>query len=509
MDPRFDKINELFINYSLGNFDLKGTLSPRLDEVDAFISSVNMLGEELKASTISKNYFNDIFHSIPDMLFMLDDKGNITNINHAVAEKLLYTSAEMKGYNIDHLLASGKSPLFASARELLTRGQPLADYETDFRTSANRIIPVYCTITLVYTSKDKNPDYLLVAKDLTRIREYQVSLLHSEEKYKRLFQESSDAVVVFNQQRNLIDFNKAFLSLFNYLPEDAVGMFFYDLYSNRAEMTHFEKLLCEKGSVIDFKTKLSDSNGNLIDCQISVAMVNNNNREMIGFQGIIKDIRKQKETEQLLVRTMVDTQEAERKRFAKDIHDGLGQQLSAIKFYLGALKKANSFSWEKIETILEKTNEALHSVINEVRNICFNLMPRTLEEHGLAHAINELCSKLEFMGIMQFEIDIEYLHPVDKSLEIAIFRLVQEFINNTMKHAQASQITVVIKQNNTVLHVILKDNGVGFNADNMTTFNGMGLRNVRSRVESYNGEVRFESAPGNGTLYKIDIPIPA
>ena len=68
-DPRFEKINELFINYSLGDFDYKIDLSPKLDEIDAFISNINMLGEELKATTISKNYFNNIFNSVSDIIF--------------------------------------------------------------------------------------------------------------------------------------------------------------------------------------------------------------------------------------------------------------------------------------------------------------------------------------------------------------------------------------------------------------------------------------------------------
>src|SRR4030095_544348 len=104
MDSRFKKLNKQLSEYSLGKFDKKLRLSPRLDEVDAFIAGVNMLGEELKDKTISRDYFNNIFNSVSDMVFVLDKQGRIENINTSVTNHLEYDLQVLKGKSIAWLL---------------------------------------------------------------------------------------------------------------------------------------------------------------------------------------------------------------------------------------------------------------------------------------------------------------------------------------------------------------------------------------------------------------------
>jgi PAS domain-containing protein len=107
-DPRYDKISELFVNYSNGNFDYRVDISERMDEIDAFISSINMLGEELKDITISREFFNNVFNSVSDLIFVLDIEGNITLANKAVKFKIGFEEDELTGVNIDILFANGR-----------------------------------------------------------------------------------------------------------------------------------------------------------------------------------------------------------------------------------------------------------------------------------------------------------------------------------------------------------------------------------------------------------------
>lgn len=384
MDPRFKEINELFINYSLGNFDYKVELSPQLDEIDAFISNINMLGEELKATTISKNYFNNIFNSVSDIIFIMEENGEIRDLNKAGVALLKYPSVKPNGINL-----------------------------------------------------------------------------------LQLFQNSDERVSFHNQLK------KGF-------------------------------------PVINMRARLKDTNGKAIECMISAnKMEGNPLSENSEYQGIIKDVTKEKEMENLVIRTIVDTQEAERERFAKDLHDSLGQQLSAINFFIEALKKTNGGSSnKKQEEILLKSGEAINNAVTELRNICFNLMPRTLENFGLTYAITELCKKIESGGILTFEICIDRRFPsLQKPLEIALFRIVQEFINNSIKHAQAKKISIVMDVRDNNVTINLKDDGRGFNKNDLSKFEGMGLKNVKSRIGSYNGEVTIDSTISKGTSYHINIPV--
>ncbi len=382
MDPRFLKINELFINYSQGNFDYRVDLSPELDDIDAFISNINMLGEELKATTISKNYFNNIFNSVSDIIFIMEKNGKMRDINSA-------------GY-----------------------------------------------------------------------------------------------------------------ALFGYCPAKPDEMNMFDLFQNKDGLTVFQKQLLQSHSVVNMRTKLKDKNGKAIECMISANKMEDKGVGIVGYQGIIKDMTKEKETENLVIRTIVDTQEQERERFARDLHDSLGQQLSGIKFFLATLKKMDLSSGKKHDELLSKSEAAINNAAVDLRSICFNLMPRALENFGLSHAITELCRKMEAEGSLSFIISIsKNFPPLNKPLEIAIFRIVQEFINNSIKHGKASEVKITMKSSSEILNITLQDNGVGFDSTSLNKFEGMGLKNVRSRVGSYNGDVKIESVVNRGTRYYLKIPL--
>jgi len=134
-------------------------------------------------------------------------------------------------------------------------------------------------------------------------------------------------------------------------------------------------------------------------------------------------------------------------------------------------------------------------------------MPVTLEEFGLLAAVKELCNKTRYGNKMVFEI----LHPEGfpklwKNLEIDIYRVIQEFINNSMKHSNASKITVLFRYDKKNMEITLSDNGQGFDPARLAA-RGMGLQNVQSRVKSHKGEIQIRSEKGKGTTYVLIIPL--
>lgn len=380
MDNRFKKLNRQLSEYSLGKFNRKLRLSSRLDEVDAFIAGVNMLGEELKDKTISRDYFNNIFNSVSDMVFVLNNQGKIENINSSVTNHLEYELSFLKGRSINYLLDKSQPDWYS---------QILKDMHASYATS-----------------------------------------------YEALF-----------------------------------------------------------------KTR----HKNNIPVLISASFLKDENNLKGGILLTAKDISIQKKTQNIVLKAIIETEEKERIRFAKDIHDSIGQQLSAIKFYIGT--SADAVEDPKQKSILLKANAALVDVQADMRNICFNIMPKSLEFFGLVKAVEELCSKNELLS--QINISIKENHDFPRmSLqhEFALFRIIQEFINNALKHSKADKLWIEFKHKKKMAFVTLRDNGIGFN---MTTLrnHGMGLSNVRSRIRPYNGEVNIISEPGKGTQYEISIPV--
>jgi signal transduction histidine kinase len=250
---------------------------------------------------------------------------------------------------------------------------------------------------------------------------------------------------------------------------------------------------------------LSGPNGKILPVLVSVTHLINAKKRKIGFLITAKDITLQKQTESLIIRTITDTQEKERQRFAKDIHDSIGQQISAIKFYIGT--SVNIVTNEQQKQILLKSNDALVRVLADMRNICFNLMPKTLETFGLVEAVKELCSQTAIPGQLSFRLTGGSTFPrLDTSLEIAVFRIVQEFISNAIKHGKASKIDILFSQTTRLARIILQDNGKGFDISKVRS-GGMGLKNIQSRVKAHNANVQISSKPGKGTKYELTLPV--
>jgi signal transduction histidine kinase len=141
-----------------------------------------------------------------------------------------------------------------------------------------------------------------------------------------------------------------------------------------------------------------------------------------------------------------------------------------------------------------------------MRNICFNIMPKSLEFFGLVKAVEELCSKNELLNRMKITIKESHDFPrMYLQQEFALFRIIQEFINNSLKHSKATALRIDFKYSKKTALITLQDNGIGFNLKTLRN-HGMGLNNVRSRIRPYNGEVDILSEPGKGTRYEISIP---
>jgi PAS domain S-box-containing protein len=503
LDPRIEKITDLVVNYSVGNFESKLEPTGQHDEIDAFITMMNMVGEELKASTISRNYFNNIFNSVSDMLFVLDNSGVILSVNRAVTEKLGYDETQLKNVEPDKVLTLGAG-MFRGLRDLPEAMFPI-DQETYFYSQDGKPLPVFCSSSYLFSPLKQRIGYLIICRDLSKIRKYEKSLQESEERYRRIFEESSDSLFIAHKDGVFRELNQAGFKLLKCTCGRIEGINFFALFYDEQNKERFKRMMSEKGILVDFKMRLKDIHGNELDCLVS---------DVMGFQGIIKDISQQRAMANLVIRTIVDTQEKERKRFAMDLHDSLGQQLSAIKFYLATLKSLTNVTDRKSSDILTKSNDALDRVLTELRNICFNLMPGTLQNFGLKHALQELCRKIEFDSLLEFELKMECGMPVfEESLEIAVFRIVQEFITNAIRHGHAKKVSIALslecnKKGQTKLLISLEDDGEGFELRNIKSRGGMGLKNVRSRVESYNGYFKIFSSRGKGTRFEVSIPNP-
>lgn len=205
-----------------------------------------------------------------------------------------------------------------------------------------------------------------------------------------------------------------------------------------------------------------------------------------------------------LMAAVFETQESERKRLAEDLHDSVGQVLSAIKLNLHRLDK-NCIS-ETTQPLLADTRRLTDECIQEIRNIIHNVLPPVLTDYGLLVAVEALSSKVEQNTHIKVKFsknmpDQRFPHEI----ELALYRIAQELFGNAIKHSDATVIYLSINKEGNYMVMEFKDNGVGFNQGGVTQ--GFGIKNLESRVQLINGEINIYSKPLNGTLTTIKLKI--
>ena len=206
------------------------------------------------------------------------------------------------------------------------------------------------------------------------------------------------------------------------------------------------------------------------------------------------------------MQAVFNAQENERKRISKDLHDGVGQQLSGLKMAFQKLSKELKGSNPEKETELEKLTIILHESADEVRSISHQMMPKSLTDLGLISALEDMLDKSLGAGDMDYQFEHFGVDDrLDERIELSVYRIAQELVNNIIKHSEANKVAIQLFKNKGKLIFIVEDNGKGM-AENQTS-EGHGLLNIKSRLNPLSGEVNFEPSPQSGTIATIRIPL--
>ncbi|MBP6311469.1 MAG: ATP-binding protein [Flavobacteriales bacterium] len=213
-----------------------------------------------------------------------------------------------------------------------------------------------------------------------------------------------------------------------------------------------------------------------------------------------------KEQEIGALNAMMEGQEKERQRIAKDLHDRLGSMLSAIKLQFGALENRLSLIQGEQQQQYQKVHDLLDHAVGEVRQVSHDMLSGALTEFGLRGAITDLRNAIEVKGEFDVELVMFGLEKgLPRAMEIAAFRVLQELVGNCMKHAKATEISITITRTDRALNIVVTDNGKGFDANKPSA--GMGMRSIRERAASMRGTVSVDSRPGKGTTVIVELPI--
>ena len=339
-----------------------------------------------------------------------------------------------------------------------------------------------------------------------KLKSTKEALKRSEENFETIFQNSSDEIFVSDIQGNIVEINDQASFLLGYSREELLNMNILDI----KPLKHAEQFLVYRKKIINdggflFDSEYITKEGETIPVETNSRVLEFNGQTVI--LSISRNLAKRKETERKVLSAVIQTEEKERERFSKDMHDGLGPLLSTIKLYVNELGTGDMEIVERKEYVAQ-VNRMLDDAVTSIREISNNLMPRVIHEYGLVKALEAFCEKVNQTGKIYVDFKTTGIDSsLDKNVQLILFRVISELLTNTIKHAQAKNAYVHLQKSGESISLIFSDNGIGFNSkhvmENKNT--GIGLKSIVSRIKSINGHCDIYSEEGKG--FKITIEI--
>jgi PAS domain S-box-containing protein len=347
-------------------------------------------------------------------------------------------------------------------------------------------------------------------KDITEQVMVQQKVEESAKRYRLLFETNPVPLVIFDANTlRFHDVNMAMVKLLGYSKKDISKLTIQDLRPEISELNQQDlKELVEKEINKTIELEIKSFSGKTIPCEVKFDRI-----EYMGVESIlaaINDLTAIRRAEVLVIQSLIEGADNERNRVAKEIHDSLGQSLTAASLNLNSIKKEIPRMGSKAAEKFENGLKFLKTSMEESRNIAHNLMPKAIEDFGIVLTLNSLFNQLmksTGLKINFYENLGQDLRP-DINIELNLYRITQEAINNVMKHSEATEVFVQLMLHSNEIIYTFEDNGKGFDKHiNNTGKKGIGLKSIYNRAVAMMGHCDIDSAPGEGTTITIIIPI--
>lgn len=341
--------------------------------------------------------------------------------------------------------------------------------------------------------------------------------LYASEKRFRTFIELAPEVVFSLDAAGVItSLNPAFEALTTWKREEWLGkkaVALLDPRDRELAVRTFQKVLRHRAPEV-VELRVCSRTGDVIAGEFTVAALVEQG-EAIGLFGFARDITGRKRAEALLrdlTRRLLDAQEVERRRVARELHDSVGQLLSSVRFRMQAIEVALAKSAPALAAKATKAGTLLENAVQEVRRISYNLRPSELDDLGLIPTIRSACEDFQERSGTAVDLHLSRLPKrLPAHLDLTIYRIVQEALSNIEKHAQASRVTLSLRPRDGFVTLKISDDGKGF--DPLGDFpsrrrrHGLGLLNMRERTAFAGGTFEIDSARKKGTAISVTLPL--
>ena len=341
------------------------------------------------------------------------------------------------------------------------------------------------------------------------------ALRESEERYRELFENAKDAIYVHDLEGTYLKVNRAAEELSGYTREEIVGHHFSEFIAQdhlKCVNESFDAKLGETDETT-YEVEVIAKDGRRVPVEVSSRAIYENGK-VIGVQGMARDITERKLAEdalQMFSRQLIEAQEDERRRIARELHDQIGQILTAVKMNLHTIQRFRLGS--EAGSYVKDNIEAVDEALRLVRDLSIDLRPPVLDDLGLATALRWYVDRYTKRTGLDVEVEIELPDPnvrFSRELETACFRIAQEALTNVVRHAKARQVLLQLATDGNLLVLVVKDDGVGFNPHKLRKRSPrvatLGLVSMQERAHFVGGMIDIDSAPSRGTEIRFSVP---
>lgn len=451
---------------------------------------------------------NLVLNIFPGLFFIYDITGGLENANLLSFNRKWYH--EKLGYNLADVPDAFPRFVFSPSEETRIsdlikelKAYKYADFEINIRHREGYDIPYLFVANLIET--ESSIYFTGIGIDIWERKYTEFALKQSEEYFKNIFNSSNDGIMVMDLDYKLLNANSTLLRMFDYRFEDIAFQNVLDFIppATRSLLSSRTHQLLKGEPMPPVELEVKKSSGDMLPIEINSIIIRYGERT--GILTTVRDLTERKMLEQQIFNSEILSEEKERERFAKELHDGLGPILSTCKIYLHSLNEMLADQGDFLK-ISERALTLLDDALASIKEISNNLSPHVLRNFGLVQAVIAFTHNLENISDLKFEVHYNYDERLNEIIEFTVYRIITELINNSVKYAEASLIVIDINLNKPKLLVSYSDNGKGFDPDtNTKQKRGFGLTNIETRISKFNGTYSYKTAPGKGV--KVDFTL--
>ena len=350
---------------------------------------------------------------------------------------------------------------------------------------------------------------LVLLRDITARKVAEDALRKSRAELSALIEYSPAAIIKFSPDGKILMWNPMAEKMYGWTAQEVLGKLLPTVPEKKLYEKNSFQTRVNQGEVIPYaEVRRLRKDGSLIDIGLSVAPLRDENGAVYGQMSITLDITELKNAEaELLRREKTVALLQERARLGRDLHDSVTQLLYSVTLFAEASQAAAADgNLERTHQYLMRLSETARQALKELRLRVFELRPSILESEGLVSALRQRLELVEQRSGVESELQVELSYALPAPVELAVYWIVQEALNNTLKHANATQVRVNLSADENGLHLEIADNGRGFDLTNLQEHAGLGVTSMQERTRDLGGSFCIDSAPEQGTRIKITLP---